>query len=183
MSPALVVCPFHTSEDVAPQSDPATGAWVCTCPRTTGHPHPGPLTWPMPDENSESLGVLADDLGLDIQLPAAVASFGPHWVEYGLVEYAYAIANPVDFAYLVEQLGHTARGKTRTSASGYLARTLGRLSQQGHVLYRPGYATGRWSYNSGVSWWSYGPDRPEVDDVILWASREPDMSYVPGSIE
>lgn len=183
MNYGMMVCPFHSDEDVAPQLDVATGAWVCTCPRTTGHRYPGPLTWPMPVEDTDSLGVLADDLNLHIELPAAVASFGPHWVEYGLVEHAYAVANPVDFAYLVEELGHTARGKTRTSVSGYLARTLGRLSEQGHVLYRPGYATGRWSYNSGVSWWTFGPDRPADDDVILWADQAPDMSYVPGSIE
>lgn len=183
MNHQIMVCPFHSDEDITPQLDAATGVWTCTCPRTTGHRNPGPLTWPMPIEDTDSLGVLADDLNLHIELPAAVASFGPHWVEYGLVEHAYALVNPVDFAYLVDELGHTARGKTRTSVSGYLARTLGRLSEQGQVLYRPGYATGRWSYNSGVSWWTYGPDRPADDDVILWADRSPSMDYVPGNVE
>jgi hypothetical protein len=63
-------------------------------------------------------------------------------VEYGVVEHAYAVSRPDDFAALVDSFGHTAIAARRYTVSSYLARTLGDLSRIGTVLYHPGVATG-----------------------------------------
>ena len=45
---------------------------------------------------------IAAELGLDVELPRVLAGFPGVWVEYGLVEGAYAQCNPKDFAALVD---------------------------------------------------------------------------------
>lgn len=45
---------------------------------------------------------IAAELGLDVELPRVLAGFPGVWVEYGLVEGAYAQRNPKDFAALVD---------------------------------------------------------------------------------
>ena len=42
-----------------------------------------------------------------------------------MVEHAYAVAQPKDFAFLVERYGHTAIEKKRYTASAFLAGALG----------------------------------------------------------
>ncbi|HEY0560105.1 MAG TPA: hypothetical protein VGD03_07480 [Frankiaceae bacterium] len=103
---------------------------------------------------------MAEELSLDVELPAAVASLGVGWFEYGLVERAYAHRRPADFARLVAQWGHTAQSPRQYSVSSYLAGTLGRLSRLGKVAYHDGPGTGRWSYNTDISWWSLVPPAP-----------------------
>ncbi len=44
--------------------------------------------------------------------------------------------------------------------SSYLAGTLGRLSSDGVIAYHPGAGTGRWYYNSSISWSSTVPAAP-----------------------
>lgn len=62
----------------------------------------------------------AAELGLATELPAAIAQYRGHWIEYGVAERAYALQCPDDFAAIVSRYGHTAiRPKQYT---GYLAR-------------------------------------------------------------
>lgn len=133
------VCPFHSDEWSAgiPLSD---GSRRYVCDRTSGHPAPGPWAWLVTPEPPEFPGVsgMAEELSLDVELPAAVASLGSGWFEYGLVERAYALRVPVDFARMVAQWGHTAQSPRQYSVSSYLAGTLGRLSRLGVVAYHPG---------------------------------------------
>lgn len=134
---------------------------------------------------------MAEELSLDVELPAALDSLGSGWFEYGLVERAYAKRRPLDFARMVTQRGHTVQSPRQYSVSSYLAGTLGRLSRLGVVAYHPGQGTGRWAYNADISWWSRLPPGP-WEERTSWvqeigdddpSSRQLDAecrAYVPG---
>lgn len=178
------ICPFHTDEDVAGIRVNDEGTYEYTCPLTTGHPVPGRYTWmqaPEPPDTENMFG-LASELGLEVELPSAIAQHPGRWVEYGVVEHAYATANPNDFVALVERYGHTALASARYTASAFIAATLGHLSRTGAVLYHSGTATGRWSYNGQISWWALEPE-PNWDDRTSWADLGLTTHYVPGSAE
>lgn len=177
-------CPVHTDEDILGTRFDDNGTYVFTCDRTTGHPVPGPYTWMQAPEPPDQFGVsgLAEELRLDIELPAAMAQYAGYWIEYGVLEAAYATANPHDFATLVDRYGHTAIKATRYSASAFIASTLGHLSRSGHVLFHGGPATGRWSYNGQISWWALAPE-PEWKRRTSWADLGRSMDYVPGTTE
>jgi hypothetical protein len=178
------VCPFHTGEDIAGVRVNDEGAYAFTCDRVGGHPTPGPHTWMQLDEPAglPEMSGLAEELGLQLELPAAITNYPGQWVEYGVVEAAYADANPQDFGRLVERYSHTAIAPTQYSASAFLAATLGRLSRTGHVLFRPGPATGRWNYNVTISWWTLAPE-PDWESRTAWADLDRTMDYVPGNTE
>jgi hypothetical protein len=165
------VCPFHSDEDVlGVQSNDIELTF--TCERSVGHPATGPYQWTGPLEvpGLAELGGLADELGLGTELPAVIAGYSGKWLEFGVVEAAYADAHPDDFAMLVERYSHTAIAPTQFSVSAFLAGTLGRLNRAGFVLYHDGPATGRWSYN-GTS--PGGPWRPSRRGPRTPASRGP----------
>ncbi len=61
-------------------------------------------------------------------------------------------------------MGHTALAHKQYTASAYLARILGQLGRDGDVFYHPGIGTGRWSYNTDISYWS-------VDADAVWEKR------------
>ncbi|MGY1837627.1 hypothetical protein ACI79P_21310 [Blastococcus sp. SYSU DS0510] len=112
-------------------------------------------------------------------MPAAVRTFAGRWVECGLVERAYAMRRPADFASLVSRFGHTALTDKRNTPSAFLAGYLASLAKRGDVLYHDGPATGRWSYNSKISWWAVAP-RPDWDERLSWATAGYAVDYVPG---
>ncbi|MGB8021525.1 MAG: hypothetical protein WCF04_09885 [Candidatus Nanopelagicales bacterium] len=187
--PSRQVCPFHTYEDVVGELISGPKEWPqysFTCPLAKGHPGDLAFSWlssPEP-EGGEPSGLTAE-LGLAVELPAALAQFGHRWVEYGVLERAYALARPQDFALLVERYGHTAVKAKRYTASSFLGRALGELSVRGALAFQYGPATGRWSYNSKISWWCL-PPAPEWSPDLSWASLEEEgvgMDYVPGSTE
>lgn len=175
-------CPFHADDDVAGQPLGADGGFVFTCPRLKGHPTAGTYSWYVAPEPPDLPGLsgLAEELGLAVELPAAIATYPGQWVEFGLVEAAYAAANPKDFASLVARYGHTAVKPTQYSASAFLAATLGRLSAHGDVLFHQGPATGRWSYNGQISWWALSPE-PDWTSRTSWEQAGCSTSYVPAS--
>ena len=169
-SVAHQVCPFHTDESV-PGVNLPDGSVSYTCDRSKGHPKQAPWSWlyvPPPPDTAGVTG-LAEELGLDVELPAALATLGSGWFEYGLVERAYAQRQPDGFARMVERWGHTAVEKKQYTASAYIARILGQLSRDGTVAYRPAPATGRWRYNDPISWWSLDPDAA-WEDRTSWVS-------------
>jgi hypothetical protein len=181
---SIQVCPVHADESVLGRKLGDDGSMTYICPRSRGHPQPGTFTWlyvPPPKGLPELTGIAAE-LGLDVELPRVLAGFPEVWVEYGIVEYAYAQRNPKEFAALVDRYGHTAIKASRYTVSSFLAGTLGILSRDGLVLVRPGPATGRWNYNHSISWWSL-PPAPDWDHRRSWESASPSMGYVPGSTE
>ncbi len=187
------VCPFHTDE-WSPGLRLADGSIAHRCDRRDGHPGMAAWSWLAVPEPPTVPGMtgLAEELNLGTELPAALAALGDGWFEYGLVERAYAHRQPDGFARLVQAWSHTAIAKTTYSASTYLALTLGRLSKAGSVAYHPGHGTGRWSYNSDISYWSTLPagdweHRTSWADVIGDTTPEAKhadkecRSYVPGA--
>ena len=178
------VCPFHSSESYAgtPANDEA-GTIVFVCPLTKGHPADGPWTWGYvpPPPGLPGIGDVAISFGLDTALPKTVASFSNRWVEYGVVEEAYARDNPADFAALVERYNHRAlagEGKLSYSVSMFLASTLSRLTTQGSVALKFGPATGPWSYLSVVSYWAMPPARDWEDRLTAEAAGQ-SFDYLP----
>ena len=186
---SLQVCPFHTSEDIQGVLISGPGEWPqysYTCPLSKGHPSDREFSWlsSPPPEGGEPSGLSAE-LGLAVDLVAVVGQLGHRWVEYGVVERAYALAHPREFAILVDRYGHTAVAPKRYTASSFLGRALGELSVKGDLSFRYGPATGRWDYNSRISWWCLPPAREWSEDGS-WASMEATglgMDYVPGSTE
>jgi hypothetical protein len=179
------VCPFHADDDVVGVPTGALdGSVRFTCARSKGHPEPGPHTWlrvPEPDEGSTGLDSYAAELGLAIELPAAVAVHAGTWIEYGLVERAYALRCPDDFTAIVNRYGHRAISPKRYTASAFLGGVLGTLSRVGTVLYHPGPATGRWSYNGTISWWTVPPAPDWESSRLSWEDSGYEVSYVPGA--
>jgi hypothetical protein len=178
------VCPFHADDDVVgvPTGN-EDGSLIFTCDRSRGHPEDAPHIWLRVPAPPDVPGVdgLAAELGLGMDLPAALKQFAGMWVEYGLIERAYALYRPTEFARIVNEFGHNAIEPKRYTTSAFVGRALGALGRQGTIGYRNGPATGRWSYNSSISWWAVHP-LPDWDAArISWQDAGHDMSYVPGA--
>lgn len=177
-------CPFHADEDVAgvpvtdgtPEAPP--GTYVFTCDRASDHPSGTEHSWVhVPELKVPGVSGLAEELGLGVDLPRILADFRGRWVEYGVVEEAYAAAHPENFALLVQKYGHTTLEKTTYSASTFLARTLGNIGRGGAIAFWWGPATGRWAYNSNISWWAL-PPAPPKDSRLSWEDTGKSMDYV-----
>jgi hypothetical protein len=183
------VCPFHADEFIRPEFiGSETADYEYTCVRVD-HPAPGPYSWPFVPE---PVGLAGDSLGLglDVELPSAVqralAASGQSWVEYGLVEQAYAAANPRDWGVLLAKYGHThyqpadaTRAEFPYTASKYLARSLGALSSRGSLAHKFGAGTGRCNYLKSVSYYGL-PNASDWEDRATWAASGLDMStYMP----
>ena len=180
-----LVCPFHADEQPAVVFvGSETVEWELTCSRTD-HPVAGPYTWPAAGEPDMDLG---GALGLDLRAPLAAAvraasdEHGGGWVEYGLVERAFALANEADWAVLLARFDHRyyhLAGATRktlpSTASRYLAGRLGAVSRLGDVAYRDGRGTGYWSYLSRVSTWTV-PGREAHLSPSTFAAAGVDMA-------
>lgn len=177
------VCPLHTFDEVEGVWVSDDVGWKFTCPRTD-HTPPGSYTWlsaPPPPPGTGMSGIAAD-LRLDVELPAVLKQFGPRWVEYGVVERAYALANPQDWNFLLQRYSHTAIVAKRYTVSAFLAATLGHLDRAGSVKYHAGPATGRWRYNSSISWWAL-PPWPDWSSRLSWEESGATVDYVLGNTE
>src|SRR4051812_44434764 len=178
------VCPFHGSESYAgTRAEDEAGTIFFQCPLTKGHPSDGPWQWGYVPEPAglPGLSEVAQSFGLDLTLPKIVASFSHRWVEYGVVEDAYAREHADDFAALVERYNHRARAEVGTlsySVSMFLASTLSRLTQLGSVALRFGPATGPWHYLSTVSYWA-APPEGDWDDKLTAQAAGLTFDYVP----
>lgn len=116
------VCPFHTDE-WSVGSHLGDGSYAHVCERAEGHRGGVPWRWldvPTPPD-VPGLAGLAEELGLEHELPAAIEALGEGWFEYGLVERSYAERRPQDWARMVTQWGHTAIEGKQYTASSYLA--------------------------------------------------------------
>ena len=179
------VCPFHSSESYAgTRADDEAGTIFFECPLTKGHPSDGPWRWGYVPEppGLPGLGDVAQSFGLDLALPKIVASFSHRWVEYGVVEEAYARQHPADFAALVERYNHRARagaGQLSYSVSMFLASTLSRLTHYGSVALRFGSATSPWDHLATVSYWATPPESA-WDEKLTAEDAGVSLDYVAG---
>ena len=184
MAVSWQVCPFHGDEDIL---GVATGgqdsSLTFTCPRSSGHPQPGPHSWLYVPQVEGPPGIegYAAELGLASELPAAIGHYRGTWIEYGVAERAYAMRCPDDFAAIVARYGHKAIAPKQYTASAFLAGVLGVLSRQGTLLYHLGPATGRWSYNEKISWWAVAPAPDWNSDRLSWAEDGDSICYIPGA--
>jgi hypothetical protein len=176
--PGSAYCPMHVDEPIVPTAiDSETVDYLYTCPRTDGHGRPGTYSWPYVAPPAVSSTPDPMGLGLDLELPRAVsaasAENGGGFVEYGLVERAYALTNPEDWSGLLARYDHTHfypeganRAQLPYTASKYLARALGAIRRQGTLAYAQAPGTGRWKYNNPIS--HYAP--AGTDDTAALAS-------------
>jgi len=109
-------------------------------------------------------------------------------VEYGLVERAYALARPDDWALLLKTYNHThyktpetTRKTMPTTASARLGQALGAICRSGSLLYRRDKGTGRWSYNSDISYVALPAGAADWDSRTTWAGSGLNMSYMPST--
>lgn len=158
--PARQVCPSCGVDESIRTEVIGPSSWRYTCTRSCRQ-HAEPYSWlgstpdaPFDEELSYNK---AEELGLPNDLLTCL-EHGQSFVEYGVVEYRYATkANPAVYKQLVEDYGHTALGPKKYTASAFIASTLGRMLREDLVAYRPGKATGFWSYNGEISFWSLKP--------------------------
>ena len=158
--PARQICPACLADESIVTEIIGPSLWRYTCTRSCKQ-HAERYSWlgSTPDAPfDEELGYnKAEELGLPNDLLTCLER-GEPFVEYGVVEYRYATkANPVVYRQLVDDYGHTALGPKQYTASAFIASTLGRMLKEGLVAYKPGKATGFWSYNGGISFWSLKP--------------------------
>jgi len=177
------VCPFHADDDVAGVHVSDEVGWSFACHRR-GHPRPGPYSWlraPEPPDLGEMNGIAAD-LELEVSLPAALSEYRGTWVEYGVLERAFALANPEDWRFLMDRYSHTAVAAKQYTVSAFLGGVLGRLWRRGLVGGIGGEATDRWSYNRTTGYWALLPE-PDHDRRLSWADSGFTVEYVPGQTE
>jgi hypothetical protein len=86
---------------------------------------PGPFTWfyVPPPPGSSGFSELAAECHLDVELPSALQRYAGQWVEYGVLEHAYATNCPEDFAALVARYGHRAAEPKKYTVSAFLSGT------------------------------------------------------------
>ena len=130
---------------------------------------------------TESISGLAAELSLDTALPAAIAQYPGKWIEYGVVEAAYAQANPEEFAHLIQEHGHRA-----IAIEVHNFQVPGQYPWHSRPQRR--HRLPHWTGNRAlelprkVSWWS-------SDSTLEWTPENQvsvagaglDASYVPGS--
>lgn len=177
------VCPFHADDDVVGVWVSDEVGWSFSCDRRR-HPQPGPYTWLRPAEapDLEELTGIAAELRLDVHLPAALGEYRGMWVEYGILERAYALAHPQDWQFLMDRYSHTAVAAKRYTVSAFLGGVLGRLWRRGVVASMTGEATGRWQYNRTTGYWALFPE-PDRRHRLSWADSGFTVEYVPGQTE
>jgi hypothetical protein len=191
------VCPLHADEWIEGRfvSDEVGHHFICT---RKGHPGGGPYEWtrsPEPPGDTDGLSGLAEDLGLAFELPAVLKEFPDTWVEYGVIERAYALAHRGEWEMLVRKYGHTAQTHGASAQTGgaatarqytvsaFLGGTLARLHRKGYLEYHSGPATGRWTYNGETSWYALPPG-PDWKQRLSWeASGATVKDYVPDVTE
>jgi hypothetical protein len=165
--PAHQVCPLCGRDDRIEVTTIADSLWRYTCASSSkNHPFSwmGSTSSEPDDAKTENK---ADELGLYHDLPLCLVK-GEPFVEYGVVEHRFSLLRPQVFDQLVEDYGHTRQGPKKYTASAFIAKTLGTLFDRGVILYRDGSATGRWSYNSGISHWALPPGPSDPESILTY---------------
>jgi hypothetical protein len=170
--PGRQVCPLCATDDDVTMDNVDVDVWEFVC---SGPSHAEPFQWKprtsapastpprraQPERRQESR---AAELGVFGDLLACVHA--GEWVEYGVVEYRYALRTPDAYSELVDEFGHRSIAPSEFTVSAFLARALGQLAEEDKLQLRKEPGTGYWSYLRRVSYWAV-PGAPPAD-VLTW---------------
>jgi hypothetical protein len=134
----------------------------------TGHPEPR-LIEPKREAAAAAISPLsygiAADYGLYDILPELLQV--GEWADTATVEFRYGSAHREQYGELLARWGHVAQGPRRYSVTSFIGSTLGQLSRSADVTYRDGPATGFFSYNSRMGFWTLEPV-PAETTTMTW---------------
>ena len=171
-----------TADDVTYIHAPE-GGFIYTCTNTGKHDGAGIWVWPYDPAPAkaakatkpgkagpgEGQGKTDDLLEPFTTILAGLPTGVFH--EHGIVEYELRRQYPELFGRHVAENGHVLLGPGQYTASGTrFATALMRLERTGSVTHVRRAATGAWSYDSGVSYWSLTPAAP-AETLHTWAQR------------
>lgn len=146
------------------------GLWRYTCANPV---HPDGHAWLTTGGDPIGAGGqdgISHQLGLYDDLLTCVIS-GEAYVEYGVIEHRYAVANPDTYKHIVGLYSHTGFGTpVNYTASALIGSALGKLSRDGLLLRRPCPATGFWKYNDVLNAWALPPG-PADDTIVSWVDH------------
>lgn len=108
----------------------------------------------------------ATQLGLHDFLPTLITP-GQPWREWGIIEHLFHLADPDLYTLLYENYGHVTQGPRRYSVSSYLARRMSDVATRGAIAFVNGRGTGRWDYNTSISYWATTPT-PDRANRLTW---------------
>ena len=163
MSPRGEPCPLHPDQFVHPMTVVSeTMDHLYICRRLEGHGLPGTYSWSwLATAPATELPGLDLDETLLGAVEAASSEHGGGWVEYGLVERAYALAHPEDWQRLLDTYSHrrylpagASRGEEPYTASRRLGAALGAARRRQALHFRQGPGTGYWAYNRVISYYA-----------------------------
>jgi hypothetical protein len=156
------------------------GLWRFTCANPA---HGESYSWLTTgrDRHTESGNEgICNDLHLYEDLLRCVIP-GEAYLEYGVIEYRYALANPETYKKLVSTYSHTALGETPGySASALIGGALGKLPRDGLLVRVLRKSTGYWSYNGQLNTYALSPG-PTDEATITWAGFATDLDLDPNA--
>lgn len=174
--PPRQVCPLCANDDEVELRSDGPDLWTFVC--RNGHPV-DPYEWsPTPVEpGGEAPTGITAELGLYDALLRCVHP--GEWVEYGVVEFRLAVAEPDTYKRLLELYGHASIAPTRYSTSSFVAHTLSQLHREGLLSVEWTASSGYWSYLSRVSAWALPQTGP--GEVLSWAEFAESIGVDPRS--
>lgn len=188
MSPRAEPCPLHPDQVVHAMTVVSeTMDYLYICRRLEGHGLPGTYSWSwLATAPATELPGLELDGALLTAVETASSEQGGGWVEYGLVERAYALAHPADWQALLDTYSHrrylpdgASRRKQPYTASRRLGAALGAARRRQDVNFRQGPGTGFWAYNSTISYFAPLSVDPSAG-TCTWSASGHDMDdHVP----
>jgi hypothetical protein len=160
-----VVCSY--GDDVIAEVE-APGLWRYTC---TSEVHPEPHSWLSTNKGNAPPGQdgLSHRLGIYDALLGCFTA-GEPLLEYGVVEYRYAVNNPNAYKQLIGLYSHTSLTEYLDySTSAFIGAALGKLSRDGLLVRCRCPATGYWKYNGTLDGWGLPPG-PEGRSLLSWST-------------
>jgi hypothetical protein len=163
----MVTCPAcFSADDVSYQRLPDRQvAYLCDRRHSDGKPH----AWTSSVEATRDSWAAPEGITDELMEPL-LGCIQPEdgLLEYGIIEYRFRERYPDLFRAHVRDRGHVLLGSTPTTASAVrFGVALGRLWRSGDLAFQYGRATGAWSYNSRISYWSRPP--AEGRTPVTWA--------------
>jgi hypothetical protein len=161
------LCTWCGSDVYVDAYDPATDEGWCSGP---GHSEPR-LFNPAAEKKLQkekhapsALGYgIAYELGIYDALPELLVA--GEWADTPTVEYRFGTAYPDVYEKLLARWGHVAQSPRKYSVTSFIGSTLGQLSRATNVTHKGGHASGFFSYNSTVGFWTLEPVPAETVDT------------------